>query len=579
MDISRNFGLAVFLLLITGLPATAVDRPPTSAVQRLIDDAIAQKKTQVALPAGVVRVGKGLRVTKADGLLIDGSRTTLVVTTPSEMALHVSRSREVMVYGLTIDYDPLPFTQGTIVAKADDRSWFEFEVHAGYPDLTDDYLVRHVHLFEADKAAWKRDVPDLYPRKTLALSERRGRLEFSRDTAYLDRVSLGDRVVLNQRVANAIKFTQCENVRVEQVTVLAGPGCGLIARYMRGKNYFQFDIHPGPTPVGATQSRLMSTCADGFNYAFARRGPVLENAHFSFMGDDAVNLHGPTFLVVDKPEPTELLVGFPYSNEPIEWLVAPKDQARGLRAGTYAPVGLSLILRCQREPKPTSEQLDLIHQFWPRLARGRGDVYRLTLAQPLEVQRGDALDIPAVNAPRFRITGCEFRDHRARGILIGSSEGCVENNTLERLKNIGIKVDPGYVFWREAGWAEDVLIRNNRLIDVGRSPCAYQPKRAALGAISVTGEKESPDSSLPFADGNQNIVIEGNQIDGCSVAGIFVRCAKNVVVRNNRVSHTNYADAPDAGSRAGFDVTQPVDVRASGKVEMTDNQVDAVGSK
>lgn len=579
MDISRSARLAVLLLTALGSLAQAADRPSTSVVQRLIDDAIAQKKTQVALPPGVVRVEKGLRVAKAEGLIIDGSRTTLVITTPSETALHVYRSRDVMVYGLTVDYDPLPFTQGTIVAKADDRSWFEFEVHAGYPDLTDDYLVRHAHLFEADKAAWKRDVPDLYPRKTLALSERRGRLEFSRDTAYLDRVALGDRVVLNQRVANAIKFTQCENVRVEQVTVLAGPGCGLLARYMRGKNYFQFDIHPGPTPAGATQPRLMSTCADGFNYAFARRGPVLENAHFSFMGDDAVNLHGPTFLVLDKPEPTELLVGFPYPNEPIEWLVASKDEARGLRAGTYAPVGLSPIIGCQREPKPTAQQLDLIHQFWPRLARGKGDVYRLILARPLDVERGDALDIPAISAPQFRITGCEFRDHRARGILIGSSEGRVENNTLERLKNIGIKVDPGYVFWREAGWAEDVLIRNNRLIDVGRSPCAYQPNRAALGAISVTGEKESVRSSLPFADGNQSIVIEGNEIDGCAVAGIFVRCAKNVVVRANRVSHTNYVDAPDAGSRAGFDVTEPVDVRASGKVQVSDNQIDAVGTR
>jgi hypothetical protein len=39
----------------------------------------------------------------------------------------------VTLRGLAVDYDPLPFTQGKIIALATDKSWIEFEVAKGYP--------------------------------------------------------------------------------------------------------------------------------------------------------------------------------------------------------------------------------------------------------------------------------------------------------------------------------------------------------------------------------------------------------------------------------------------------------------
>ena len=76
---------------------------------------------------------------------------------------------------------------------------------------------------------------------------------------------------------------------------------------MRGDNYYRYTIKPGPTPDGATEPRMISTCADGLNIAFATKGPTIEGCHFSFMGDDSVNLHGATFVVLEQKAPNELL--------------------------------------------------------------------------------------------------------------------------------------------------------------------------------------------------------------------------------------------------------------------------------
>ena len=101
--------------------------------------------------------------------------------------------------------------------------------------------------------------------------------------------------MLTLRTGSAIRMNDCENVRIEDVTFLAAPGCAYLGRYMRGDNYYRYTIKPGPPPAGATEPRLLSTCADGLNIAFATKGPTIEGCRFSFMGDDSVNLHGVTF--------------------------------------------------------------------------------------------------------------------------------------------------------------------------------------------------------------------------------------------------------------------------------------------
>ena len=387
-----------------------------------------------------------------------------------------------------------------------------------------------------------------------------------------ERIEVGDRIVLTLRSGGAIRMNDCENVRVEDITFLAAPGAAYLGRYLRGENYYRYTIKPGPPPPGANEPRLISTCADGLNIAFATQGPTIEGCRFSFMGDDSVNLHGVTFVVVEQPGPAELLVAWPYSREYLATVIPAGATVRRLRPGNYEVLGSARLTAFTplRERKP--EHLELIQQVWPRNEGDRGTVFRLSLGEPLAAEAGDFLDIPASNAPGFAIRDCVFEDHRARGLRIMASHGTIERNTFRRLKMAAVTVGAEYEFWREAGWVEDVAIRDNTIEDVGRDGAIHGTGEYVLGAISVFGRTDR-DSKLPLWPGNRRIVIEGNTIRNCPAAGIFVAAAADVQVRGNRLENCFYRPGESAGKARGLTPCWPIDVRQAVDVVAENNEI------
>ena len=61
--------------------------------------------------------------------------------------------RNLKLSGLAIDYDPLPFTQGRIVALGPDKSWVEFELFDAYPDQK---LVERIEIFNPASGELRR---------------------------------------------------------------------------------------------------------------------------------------------------------------------------------------------------------------------------------------------------------------------------------------------------------------------------------------------------------------------------------------------------------------------------------------
>jgi len=198
------------------------------------------------------------------------------------------------------------------------------------------------------------------------------------------------------------------------------------------------------------------------------------------------------------------------------------------------------------------------------------------LAQPLPAKPGDFIDVPASNAPGFAIRDCVFEDHRARGLRIMASHGVIERNTFRRLKMAAITLGAEYEFWREAGWVEDVMIRDNTIEDVGRDGQVHGNSAYVLGAISVFGRTDRG-SNLPLWPGNRGIVIEGNTIRGCPAAGIFAAAARDVRVRGNRLDNCYFRPGDSAGQTRGFDIRGPIDLRHAEDVVVEDNDIIEAG--
>ena len=559
--------LSLIALALAAASSVAADNP----VQALIDAAMADGRAQVTLPGGELRLDSGVLVDGAQDLVIDGGGSTLVFTNWRDGSIELRACARVTLRDLTIDCDPLPFTQGTIVALSEDRSVWEFEVHDGYPTLTEDYLARQCYVYEPDRPRLRWGVPDIYPRSVEALGERRGRITVSPQTPMLERVEVGDRIVLTIRGTAGVHLNTCADVTLQDLTVRTCPGIAILGRYLIGNNVFRrLTIEPGPPPAGATQPRLMSACAYGLNVAYATRGPTIEDCRFRAQGDDSVNLHGPT-LAVCAVEEGAVVLGWPYGGAPFERMVEPGAIVRGLRPGSFEIAGEAEIASIERVREVPEAWREVVQAMWPRRELGTGRFFRVALDAPLPVAVGQCADIPALACPGFVIRGCTFADHRARGLRIMAAGGLIEGNTIERVQQAAITIGAEYGFWRDAGWVSGVTVRGNTIRDVGRGANLWSPTSYTLGAISVFGQ---PDDGFACAAGNRGIAIEGNTIDGCALAGIFVSCAHDVTIRGNTVAHTNYVRAPDAGSRYGLTVSVPIDACRSENVTVAGNRIE-----
>ena len=144
------------------------------------------------------------------------------------------------------------------------------------------------------------------------------------------------------------------------------------------------------------------------------------------MGEDSVNLHGVTFVVLERKTPRELIVGWPYSREQLATVMPTGATVRRLRSGNYEVLGTARLTAFEPLRERNPEHLKIIQSVWPRNEAGRGTAFRMSLAEPLGAAPGDFLDVPDNNAPGFSIRDCVFEDHRARGLRIMASRGVIE---------------------------------------------------------------------------------------------------------------------------------------------------------
>ncbi len=567
------------LAWIIGTPLSAGQAKAGDDIQTRLKQFAAGTEVEITIPPGIYRLPKeGLLLRKLKDRTIHAEGVTLLGTELSPSALQFQACVNVTLTGLTLDYDPLPFTQGRLTSIDPTARTADFEISVGYPDLTDIYLEgKNVHLFEADAARWKKDVPDYYPKKIERLKPRTGRLSFSKDAAGFEALAVRDRIVLNVRKRQGVLIGEgCAGLTFKDVTVHSAPGIGFLVRFAEETGTFEnVRIIPGPKPAGATEERLFSTSADAFNAAYVRKGPILKNCEFSFMGDDAVNLHGVMLPVIKWLDEKSFVSMRSHHSERFDRLIHPGDEIRFLKEPAYAIAQRAKVDKIEYlEGGDASFETD-VKKLWPTSKEeGPGAFYVIHLDQAVTgVLPGDFCDIPATSAPGFSITESFFHDHRARGLRLMSNDGVVENNRFERLKGVAITVGPEYAFWREAGWCRNIVIRGNRITDIGQGTNLQQRTSYTTGAITVMGRVEPQKENTRYFQGNEKIEITGNEIDGCSVNGITISAAREVRVYQNTVRRVNQILNPKMAADYGLTEQKPISVQqAEAAVEA--NQVE-----
>ena len=481
----------------------------------------------VRLEAGVYRLGpmagstRCLSIDGAVGLTLEGEpgQTELIITDPRAEAIIVGGSRDVTIRGLTIDYDPLPFTQGRVTAVDAAGGSFDMAIDEGYPSPGEPWFLqggkwgviidgqeRHLkagasdHVFFTDWALVQGNV---------------WRLTLQPDQAgKLADMAPGDRFVLMARSGfTAVGLIDCQDCTLDGVTIYSAPAlaCALIGN--RGRvtlRGYAVRYRPGTT-------RLLSTNGDGVHAQRNRVGPTIEGCLFEGMADDSINMYTPPDIVREVISPTELIAS---AGVPIE---------AGDRLQVFDPAGG----RVRAEVSVTTTTV-------------RDGQYRLQLAAPVEgVVAGqdhrdaDTLYNLSACGSGYVIRGNTMRNHRRHGILLRAGGGLVEGNTIEQVAGLGI------VLTNEPGWPEGpvpfgVTIRGNTITGCGYGRGYGDSPRGASVQIQGIGLDGRLARGRPVHD----VTRVGNRFIDPPGAGLFIGAARNVRIEGNSIAASADAFSP-----------------------------------
>ena len=570
-----KYTLIITSLIIAGSVMAAKEgsmAPQELDLQQLLRNAVSQGKNSLTLSPGRYKVPSTIILNNVDTFTLNGNGAILLIPPTGEL-IEFFGIKDITIKNLTIDCDPLPYTQGTITKISDDCSEFEYEVHSGYPTLerfveTFKVIGRNgTFIFNPKNNHWRQDVPDLYPNDSTMITPTKGRFAFNHVMPGYRNVKVGDYVAFKNYKGNAFLFKGCGNITMEDVTLNTAPGAGFLIRTNSGAvKMTRCKIERGPKPAGATHERLLSTVADGFNLAYSRQGVVMEDCEFSFMGDDSVNLHG-TFMEIGAVEDEKsILIARPWSDEPMHQM-RPGDLIRILDGKSFGMISEAKLVKMETITPP--EKLDKeLRKKWKLPERGKIFYTRFDLDQPVEAEAGNKVEVPAIACPNFVFRNNTFHDHRARGLRLGASHGLIEGNHFERIKSTAISLGP-HAIHSEGGWVQDITVRDNTFHEVCFDERTIADGGYHAGAVVV--QHFVHDHDVPYVQENKDIRILGNTIDNVGGAGILATSAKRLTISGNRISRTQQLDCDQVGAALRLSARGAVSINYSSDVTIENN--------
>jgi hypothetical protein len=541
--------IAVFLVIASNIFAGDSSQ---ADLRELIRLAVTTGRPQLVIPPGIYRMGPRaddpiiLTVRKARDLEIVADGVTIIATKRMR-ALMFEQCENVILRGLTLDYDPLTFTQGKIIAIAPDKDWFDVAIDAGYPQLLLDRIV----ICDPRTRFHKYGINHLWGTK--ATWAKPGIVRVTRREVARN-VDLGDLVALSggqeAGVCHGITVeNQCSNVTFRNVTIHCAPGMGVVdANNETGIRMLDCKIVAGPRPAGATEDRLLTTSWDGIQCNATRVGPQIENCRIERCGDDSWSVTARELKVVQRDGLT-LQLRAP-SGSPA---------AGGLRNGDR------LVLRSQQGP--VVRRIETLRPIRMELEGKPATVIETTLDQELPIQPGDVVFNLDCASRGFVYRNNSIRSH-GRGALIKTSDGLVEGNTFFG-SDKAVMVNP------ESGWGgcDRLIIRGNTVVETGYHQA--MPWSEQAGAVCLSSSKGG---ALRPPGVFNDILIENNTFERVKGLNLFISSTRNVTVKNNRFLHTHRTDpGRHNGADYGIDTSSVILVTQSDGVDFHGNVIEQPG--
>lgn len=464
-------------------------------------------------------------------LTIEGNDATFVFTSPLYGGFQFERSQQLTIRNLTVDFDPLPFTQGTITAVSERDQSLDLHLDEGFPGLDHE-------MFQAEEdLIWGT----IHRPDGKFIRGYRGdvSLKFStfiREDAENFQAQLAERAsttglregrkltVLARSGKPALDFFLVDQLTVENVEINAGSGGGFATGLCTDPEYVGCSIKP-PEDSG----RHIGANADGFRIVNCLSSGSIRDCHVDAIEDDGI--------VVQRTRVPVVEIRDQYTVDVSEWPTPAKPgdvfdviSQTGVKKGTLPPVEWMTTVGGE-----TVEDASVSSRRTPET---------LTFAEPIDdrLAVGDLLGNREIASRNFEVRDNVVRNLRGHCVRIATSEGVVEGNELEGATHNIIELEcDSWGHFISKGWVSDVTIRNNRISRSGLNWMAWDNPAAVF-----LHHRPGPDFETEGRP-NEDVTIVGNEITSCASVGMDLSDARGISVEDNELGELNQLEYRHGG--------------------------------
>lgn len=470
-------------------------------------------------PAGP-KPGPHFQVQNLQDATIEGNGARLLMTDPARAAFRFLGGAGVTVGDLTIDYDPVPFTQGTITELSAGAETITLELDEGYPSLSHPMFDAAAGVTGTIHTADGQLIRGLPQRGGLhvrfaSMTRRNGRrVDLRRSNPInVQGLAVGRRMAVKARRTAGVSFLNVARPTMENVTVRTAPGMAIKTVLCDRPVVRGATVAPPPD-----RDRLIGAVADGIHVYDAREGPIIEECHLEQVCDDGIVVDSILLRVTGLRDDRTIAV----AGESLK-TVRPGD--------THEVMGPDGI---RRDDLPAVSDVTYRESYDNPWVPAHPET--LTFEEPIDdiVRPGDFLANRATTNPGFVVRNNVVRDSTANSVRLSAGPGLVEGNRLVgcSLHGIWMRCDTSGVFSPKR-WTNDVVIRDNR---ISRSGLTYFAATHTAGVHAVYWAAAGVDAS---GRPHRNVVLTDNEVVETAGTSVLVEDAEDVRLESNRMASPN----------------------------------------
>lgn len=341
----------------------------------------------------------------AKGMTLDGGGSIFVIDSQLRF-LSLTRSRDVAVRNFKVEYSPLPFAEGLIIAKNQADGWVDVKIDSrsalpplGGPTHEDGEqsyfgLLWHEGPYSRPSERYfvrdNFDVLDVREANPGSLAERIVRVVTTPNSPLIADLKVGvwqlsvpvRGVAHRYGPGESCKLAGNHNLTVEDLDIWSAPWFAIGVSRNTGRAVFR-RTHVRPRP---SSGRLASSARDGFHVSGNRASLLFDGCILQGMGDDAFNISTLASGVrkVDSPTRLEIQPNFPLALADFAAgdTVAAYHETRGVLLGR-AKVAKATVIEpgSASPPRASVSQVDLQTPV-PGIEAGETIVWDDTSANP-----------------------------------------------------------------------------------------------------------------------------------------------------------------------------------------------------